>query len=113
MKMPAGSPDMEAAVNNLHQHLSEIEVNLMSYLDQIATSGFSDKRWCAVARTDLEKGFMAAHRALRDYPGSDPNEYGKVPLDTPLPREFQPPPDPAEHRSQKLIREANRGEDGA
>jgi hypothetical protein len=93
MKMPPKSASMEDAVDRIHAALAGQEKNTLDYIDQIATSGMADKRWCAVARTDLEKGFMAAHRALRDYPGNDPNQYGKIPLDAPLPKEFQPPTD--------------------
>jgi hypothetical protein len=96
MKMPPNSASIEDAVNRLHETLTNQESNTLAYIDKIAQSGLADKRWCALARTDLEKGFMAAHRALRDYPGQDQNNYGKVPLDQPLPREFQPPTDMAD-----------------
>jgi hypothetical protein len=88
--MPPNSPSLEDAVDRIHHALDEQERNTLDYIDEIAKSGFADKRWCAVARTDIEKGFMAAHRALRDYPSADPAQYGKVPLDQPLPRQFQP-----------------------
>jgi len=98
MKMPPNSASMAQAIERIHRTLSEQEANTLDYIDDIAKSGFSDKRWCAVARTDIEKGFMAAHRALRDYPGEDENNYGKIPLDQPLPRAFDPPPDPEVRR---------------
>lgn len=33
-------------------------------LDQLETSGKLDGRWLAIAKTDLQKGFMAATRAV-------------------------------------------------
>lgn len=93
MKMPPNSPDMEQARDNIHRQIANSEKVTLDYLEKIAQSGLADKRWCAIARTQLEQGFMALQRSLRDYPGDDPNNYGKVPLDTPLPKDFSPPSD--------------------
>lgn len=104
MKMPPKSADIEAAVNNLHRDIDQIEQLALHTADRLAQSGIADKRWCAIARTNIEQGVMALHRALRDYPGDDPNQYGKVPLDAPLPKEFQPPTDmPDQYGNDKNI----------
>jgi hypothetical protein len=93
MEMPPKSPDIETARDNLHRQIAGSERATLDYLDKVAQSGLADKRWCAIARTQLEQGFMALQRSLRDYPGDNPNQYGKIPLDSPLPKEFQPPTD--------------------
>jgi hypothetical protein len=92
MKMPPKSASIEEARERLHQEIAKFEAMALGYTNDLATSGIADQRWCAIARTHLEEGAMALHRAIRDYPGNDPNQYGKVPLDKPLPREFTPPP---------------------
>lgn len=99
MKLPQKSPDLASAIDNLHAHYGMLEETVLMEVDNLAKGGFSDKRWCAIARTKFEEAFMALHRALRDYPGADPQNYGKVPLDQPLPREFQPPVDPEPRRN--------------
>jgi len=98
MQMPPDSPDMTAAVDHLHARYATLEERVLFEVDGLAKAGFSDKRWCAIARTKFEEAFMALHRALRDYPQNDPNQYGKIPYDQPLPREFAPPPDPEVRR---------------
>lgn len=82
---------MDTAKDNLHARYASVEVAVLADVDQLATSGFADKRWCAIARTHIEEGFLALHRAIRDYPGDDPNQYGKVPHTHPLPPSFTPP----------------------
>jgi|GEM_PF-3371352 len=90
MEMPPKSASVDDAIERIHRAITGQEENTLSYLDSVATSGLADKRWCAIARTQLEQGFMALHRAFRDYPADDPNNYGKIPLDQPLPKSFQP-----------------------
>jgi hypothetical protein len=90
MRMPPKSASIDDAKDRIHQAIASQEKYTLDYLDSVATSGLADKRWCAIARTHLEEGFMALQRAIRDYPADDPNQYGKVPLDTPLPKQFQP-----------------------
>ena len=94
MQLPPRSPDLETAIDNLHQRFSKLEQLTLSNVDELARSGFADMRWCSIARTHVEEAFMAMHRALRDYPGDDPNNYGKVPHPHPLPQAFAPPVDP-------------------
>jgi hypothetical protein len=98
MRLPEGSADLEGAVDRLHRIYAEAEQKLLADVDALATSGFSDKRWCAIARTRFEEGFMALHRALRDYP-DDAGKYAKLPVSQPMPREFDPPVDPEGHRN--------------
>ena len=94
MQLPPNSPDMLAGINNLHQHYSKLEKHVLDAIDELAKSGLGDQRMCAIARTDFEKAFMVLHRALRDYPDDDPNQYGKRPHHEPLPKSFTPPVDP-------------------
>jgi hypothetical protein len=48
------------AINKIKGHASGIEL-LLQDLEAVPEV---DKRWLAVARTDLQKGFMAATRAI-------------------------------------------------
>lgn len=50
-------------------HVKNIENKLMKYLDDLQRIGTghengADMRWLAIARTDLQKGFMALGRAI-------------------------------------------------
>ena len=94
MRMPPKSPDMESARENLHRDIVEIEKLSLGSVDVLAQSGIADKRWCAIARTHFEEGAMALHRALRDFPGDDPNQYGKTENVHQMPPTFTPPVDP-------------------
>lgn len=46
---------------NGHKVLEERLLRIIDYLQQ---SGMGDPRWLAIAKTDLEKGFMALNRAV-------------------------------------------------
>jgi hypothetical protein len=94
MRMPPRSPDMETAKERLHNEIGITARVQLEMVDDIARSGFADKRWCAIARTHFEEGEMALHRAIRDFPGDDPNRYGKTPSANPLPKSFEPPVEP-------------------
>jgi hypothetical protein len=98
MKLPPKSPDMETAIENLHRRYARYERILMDEIDELARAGFSDKRLCAVARTDFEKAFLVLHKALRDYPGDDASDYGKILGSSPVPKEFTPRADPSPGR---------------
>lgn len=99
MELPPNSPDMAAAIEQLHRRYGAMEADLLLIIDELAKAGFSDKRWASIARTHVEEAFMAMHRALRDYPGDDPNEYGKIATHQPMPQGFTPPVDPNPHAS--------------
>ena len=93
MQMPPKSPDLDHAKEQLHRRFVTYEHQLLKETDELANSGFADRRWCAIARTHFEEGVMALHRALRDFPGDDPNQYGKVPMASPTESgAFQRPP---------------------
>jgi hypothetical protein len=58
-----------------HRQLSSAELAIMegltdlgqivgNYLDEIARNKDIDPRWLAIARTELQQGFMAAKRAV-------------------------------------------------
>jgi hypothetical protein len=86
-----GPGDVEAAKERLHIEISKHEELVLDLVKDLANSGIFDKRWCAIAKTHFDEGFMALHRSLRDYPGDDPNQYGKIPMTSPMPKEFNPP----------------------
>ena len=90
MEFPPHSHDMAEAIEQLHRRYGVMEADLLQIIDELAQAGFSDRRWAAIARTHVEEAFMAMHRALRDYPGSDPENYGKTPHAEPLPKQFTP-----------------------
>jgi hypothetical protein len=90
MELPARSPDLETAKMKIASRFVSMENRLMEEIAAVATSGFADQRLCAIARADIEKGFMALHKALRF---GENNDYGKIPLDEPLHRSFTPPTD--------------------
>jgi hypothetical protein len=98
MRLPPDAPTLEAAIDALHRNYDIHEVSLIAQIDDLQVSGIADKRWCAVARTAIEQGFMALHRSLRDYPGDDANQYGKVPSPVPLP-DTAPPVDTQARRN--------------
>ena len=96
MQLPPNSPDLQTGIDNLHQHYSKLERHVIDAVDELARSGFADMRWCSIARTHAEQAFMAMHRALRDYPEQDANNYGKTPEGHThqMPPAFTPPVDP-------------------
>jgi len=42
----------------------DIEQNLVGWIDELAAEKVADPRWLAIAKTDLQKGFMALGRAI-------------------------------------------------
>lgn len=42
----------------------ELEERLLRMLDVLADAGAADPRWLAIARTNIEQGFMALNRAI-------------------------------------------------
>jgi len=77
--MPPNSPTVDDAKIKLAMRLVDMEAHIMEFVDGLANAGFTDKRLCAIARTDIEKGFMALQKAMRMNANAN-NEYGKVPL---------------------------------
>lgn len=41
-----------------------LEEQVLRHLDRLAENPETDKRWAAIARTNIEQGFMAANRAV-------------------------------------------------
>lgn len=41
-----------------------IEEQVLRIIDGLGDAGVGDPRWLAIARTDIEKGFMALNRAV-------------------------------------------------
>lgn len=54
------SPEKIALVNEN----KETEERLLRSIETATKSGVMDPRWAAIAKTDLEKGFMALNRAV-------------------------------------------------
>lgn len=75
-------PQSQLRIDQVNRH-KLLEERLLRIIDDLHVSGGADPRWLAIARTDLEKGFMALNRAvfqpgrisLPDDPGQ-PNESG-------------------------------------
>lgn len=54
------SPERLAAVN----HNKETEERLLREIEQGTKDGVLDPRWAAIAKTNIEQGFMALNRAV-------------------------------------------------
>lgn len=50
-------------VNMVNEH-KEMEERLLRRIDNLSAAGWIDPRWAAIAKTDIEKGFMALNRAV-------------------------------------------------
>lgn len=57
------SPVSDAAIAKV-QINKQLEERVLRVLDGLAADPEIDKRWLAIARTDIEKGFSAANRAV-------------------------------------------------
>ena len=44
--------------------VKDIEQNLVRWISELAVEHIADPRWLAIAKTDLQKGFMALGRAI-------------------------------------------------
>jgi hypothetical protein len=56
-------PQNDAAVAKVQVN-KQLEERVLRVLDELVADPETDKRWLAIARTDIEKGFMAANRAV-------------------------------------------------
>ena len=56
-------PQSDLAVERVN-HNKQLEERVLRILDELGVDQNVDKRWLAIARTDLEKGFMALNRAI-------------------------------------------------
>lgn len=56
-------PQSTAAVAKVNAS-KVIEETVLRFLDELGYDSSIDKRWLAIARTDIEKGFMAVNRAV-------------------------------------------------
>ena len=93
--MPPDSPDLATAKLKIATRFRNFEAALNEQLNQLATSGFADKRLVAVAHTDFEKAFLTLEKAIRI---GTPDEYRKQPFPDGA-KQFQPPVDPIPHKS--------------
>jgi hypothetical protein len=53
----------QSRVDQVNGH-KVMEERLLRIIDYLQQSGMGDPRWLAIAKTDLEKGFMALNRAV-------------------------------------------------
>lgn len=56
-------PQSQDRVDSVNAN-KQIEERVLRLLDDMQASGSCDPRWLAIARTDIEKGFMAMNRAI-------------------------------------------------
>lgn len=93
MKLPDGAKTIEEGIALIAARHAAMKAVMLKEIDDLAKSGFADQRWCAIARTDIEKGFLSLNQALPT--ARDGRDYGKQPVDpgAPLPAEFVPPVD--------------------
>lgn len=54
-------PQSNVDMVNSNKHIEEV---VLRQLDALAENPNVDKRWLAIARTNIEQGFMAANRAI-------------------------------------------------
>jgi hypothetical protein len=66
--LPSGYHKLSSELLDFINRLKADEERLLRKLDSLESHGisgeFPDKRWLAIARTDLEKGFMVLVRAI-------------------------------------------------
>ena len=53
--------DQEIAIIN---KIKDLAVNIGSVIEGFESEGYVDQRWLAIAKTDLQKGFMALTRSI-------------------------------------------------
>lgn len=63
LPVPGYRPQSAAAVCLVKQN-KEVEEMILRDLDRMAELPEIDKRWLAIGRTEIEKGFMAINRAV-------------------------------------------------
>ena len=88
MKAPPGAHDVESFKMLLQQKNDRMEQLLNEHVAQIKNTGFADARLAQMAYSQFEQGWLLLAKALRI--NVDQREYGKVPLDTPIPSDFKP-----------------------
>jgi len=59
-----GYRDLSQAEIDLMNKLKEVAVEVGTWVDIVLDDPDTDKRWANIAKTDLQKGFMALIRAV-------------------------------------------------
>lgn len=95
MKAPPGASDIAAFKMQLALKNQRMEEILNEHVSQIRNTGFADQRLCQMAYSKFEEAWLLLAKALRI--DADTREYGKVPLDTPIPSDFTPKLGDASH----------------
>jgi uncharacterized protein YpuA (DUF1002 family) len=60
----AGYGTQSSANVALVNQAKRLEEQVLRHLDRLMDNPETDKRWAAIARTNIEQGFMAANRAV-------------------------------------------------
>lgn len=63
LPVPGYQPQSTARIERVKAN-KHMEERVLRALDELAKDPASDKRWLAIGRTDIEKGFMAVNRAV-------------------------------------------------
>ncbi len=63
LPVPGYRPQTTTAIDQVTEN-KIMEERLLRVIDRFRDSGQADLRWLAMARTDLERGFMALNRAI-------------------------------------------------
>lgn len=61
--------DNYIAVKDHHENriaIKELEEKVLAFVKECETVEAGDARWLAIAKTDIEKGFLALRRAIYD-----------------------------------------------
>lgn len=56
-------PQGDLAVGRVN-HNKQIEERILRVIDELGVDENVDKRWLAIAKTDIERGFMALNRSI-------------------------------------------------
>lgn len=56
----------EDARQKLVKRCAEYEFQTVAFIGELESMTGADRRWLAIAKTDIEKGFMALRRGLRE-----------------------------------------------
>lgn len=59
-----GYRDLSQAEIDLMNKLKDVAVEVGKWVDIVMDDPATDKRWAAIAKTDLQKGFMSLIRAV-------------------------------------------------
>lgn len=59
-----GYRDLTQEEINLMNRSKELASQVGDFIEHLSKTGYDDKRWLAIAKTDLQKGFMSLTRSI-------------------------------------------------